>query len=68
MQILDNIACILEGLPDKSRRAFLLNRLDGLMYSEIAKVLSVSSSMVKQYMASVLVHCYKALQGSGHLS
>lgn len=68
LQILEKISLLLEGLPVKPREAFLLNRLDGLSYSEIAKVLGVSSSMVKQYMASVLVHCYKTLHGSGHLS
>ena len=68
LQVLEKIAQMLEGLPAKPRQAFLLNRLDGLTYSEIATVLGVSSSMVKQYMASVLVHCYKALHGSGHLT
>ncbi|SQG00149.1 RNA polymerase sigma-70 family protein [Paucimonas lemoignei] len=66
LQALEKIAQMLEGLPAKPREAFLLNRLDGLTYNEIAKVLGVSASMVKQYMASVLVHCYKALHGSGH--
>jgi RNA polymerase sigma-70 factor (ECF subfamily) len=68
LQILEKIARLLEGLPARPRQAFLLSRLDGLSYSEIAEVLGVSSSMVKQYMASVLVHCYKTLHGSGHLS
>lgn len=66
LQTLEKIAQLLEGLPAKPREAFLLNRLDGLTYNEIANVLGVSASMVKQYMASVLVHCYKALHGSGH--
>ena len=66
LQALEKIVQMLEGLPAKPREAFLLNRLDGLTYNEIAKVLGVSASMVKQYMASVLVHCYKALHGSGH--
>ncbi|MFK7701182.1 sigma-70 family RNA polymerase sigma factor [Pseudomonas caspiana] len=68
LQILEKISVMLEGLPAKPREAFLLNRLDGLSYSEIAQVIGVSASMVKQYMASVLVHCYKTLHGSGHLS
>lgn len=67
LQVLEKISLMLEGLPAKPREAFLLSRLDGLSYREIANVLGVSSSMVKQYMASVLVHCYKALHGSGHL-
>jgi RNA polymerase sigma-70 factor (ECF subfamily) len=66
LQTLERISVLLEGLPAKPREAFLLNRLDGLSYGEIAEVLGVSSSMVKQYMAKVLVHCYKALHGSGH--
>ncbi|MFA0995821.1 MULTISPECIES: sigma-70 family RNA polymerase sigma factor [Pseudomonas syringae group] len=68
LQILERIARLLEGLPEKPRQAFLLHRLDGLTYSEIATHLGVSSSMVKQYMASVMVHCYKALHGSGHFA
>lgn len=68
LQMLEKISRMLEGLPPKPREAFLLNRLDGLSYNEIAKVLGVSASMVKQYMASVLVHCYKTVHGSGHMS
>ncbi|KGS11462.1 sigma-70 family RNA polymerase sigma factor [Pseudomonas tremae] len=68
LQILERVARMLEGLPEKPRQAFLLHRLDGLTYSEIATHLGVSSSMVKQYMASVMVHCYKTLHGSGHFA
>jgi RNA polymerase sigma-19 factor, ECF subfamily len=52
------IAKLLDGLPAKPRRAFLLSRLDGLGYREIAADLGVSTSMVKQYIARVLSHCY----------
>jgi RNA polymerase sigma-19 factor, ECF subfamily len=52
------IAQLLDGLPAKPRRAFLLSRLDGLGYGEIAAELGVSTSMVKQYIARVLSHCY----------
>lgn len=52
------IARLLDGLPAKPRRAFLLSRLDGLGYREIATELGVSTSMVKQYIARVLSHCY----------
>lgn len=53
------ISNMLDGLSDKARRAFLMARLDGLSYAEIAVELGVSSSMVKQYIASVTMHCYK---------
>lgn len=52
------IAQLLDGVPAKARRAFLLSRLDGLSYRDIATELGVSTSMVKQYIARVLSHCY----------
>jgi RNA polymerase sigma-70 factor (ECF subfamily) len=55
------IAQLLDGLPAKPRRAFLLSRLDGLGYREIAAELGVSISMVKQYIARVLSHCYSLI-------
>lgn len=45
---LDNM---LDGLGYKVKKAFWLNQLEGLPYSEIAKQLSVSVSSVKKYMA-----------------
>ncbi len=50
-----------EELPEKSRKAFLMARIDGLSYEQIAKRLDVSSSSVKQYIARALVHCHKRL-------
>ncbi|MFV3129028.1 sigma-70 family RNA polymerase sigma factor [Niveispirillum sp. KHB5.9] len=57
------LARLLEELPPKPRRAFLLNRLDGLSYAEISAELGVSVSMVKQYLARALAHCYRAAYG-----
>lgn len=48
-----------EELPDHVRRAFLLSRVDGLSYAQIAEQLGVSESSVKQYLARALVHCHK---------
>ncbi|MBP0599015.1 sigma-70 family RNA polymerase sigma factor [Herbaspirillum sp. LeCh32-8] len=61
VEALNAIAAMLEGLPEKPRRAFLLNRLDGLSHAEIAAELKVSTSMVKQYLAAATLHCYRAL-------
>lgn len=61
LEALEKIAAMLAGLPAKAREAFLLSRLDGLTYSEIAVELKVSASTVKNYVASVLVHCYTTL-------
>lgn len=56
---------LLHGLPAKPRRAFLLSRLDGLGYRDIAAELGVSTSMVKQYIAQALAHCYVATWDAG---
>jgi len=55
---LEMITRALEDLPDKPRRAFLMNRLDGMRHREIAAELGVSKSSVKQYIARAMVHCY----------
>jgi len=55
---------MLDTLPAKPRSAFLLHRLEGWSYGEIAAELGVSSSMVKQYVARALAHCYLALEAA----
>ncbi|OPA89822.1 RNA polymerase subunit sigma [Pseudomonas fluorescens] len=67
LQALERITEMLAGLPAKTREAFLLSRLDGLTYSEIATRLDVSSSSVKNYISTALVHCYHSLHGADPL-
>ncbi len=59
IDILNQIIVMLEGLPTKAARAFILYRLDGLTHAEIADILRVSASMVKQYIARAMMHCYQ---------
>lgn len=54
---------MLEGLPEKPRKAFLWSRLKGVPYAEIAARLDVSVARVKQYIARVLLHCHDVLEG-----
>lgn len=61
IEMLTAIVRLLEGLPTKAKNAFLLSRLEGLSHGEIAVQLGVSSSMVKQYIASAMVHCYRVM-------
>ncbi|MEW5716334.1 sigma-70 family RNA polymerase sigma factor [Pseudomonas sp. SB113] len=68
LQALERIAEMLAGLPAKAREAFLLSRLDGLTYSEIATRLDVSASTVKNYISSALVHCYHSLHAADPLA
>lgn len=53
----------LDTLPEHVRRAYLLSRLDGWPHAEIAAVLGVSKSMVKQYVAKAYARCYAAAYG-----
>lgn len=57
-QLLATILRLLETLPDKARRAFLMIRFDGLRYAMVAEQLGVSERMVKRYVAQVYAHCY----------
>lgn len=55
---------LLGSLSTRARRAFLLNRLDGLGHAEIAELLGVSVPRVRQYIAQGLRQCYIALYGT----
>lgn len=57
------VAALLGELPLRVRRAFLLSRVDGQPYAEIALELGVSTSMVKQYVARAFAHCYIVAHG-----
>jgi len=60
LETLLQIDILLDGLPIKARSAFLMSRLDGLIHSEIAKLLGISLSSVEKYIAMALRHCYAA--------
>jgi len=58
VNMLESIVKVLEALPEKPRQAFVLCRFEGASYQEIAEHLNVSTSMVKQYVAQVMVKLY----------
>jgi RNA polymerase sigma factor (sigma-70 family) len=58
LETLARIDALLDGLTPKARTAFLLSRLEGLSYPEIAERLGVSLSSVEKYMAAAVRHCY----------
>lgn len=57
---LEEIDILLSGLPAKVKQAFLLNRLDGLTYKEIAKEMGFSLATIERYMRQAFIHCYHA--------
>lgn len=64
LEALVEIDTLLHELPDKPRRAFLMCRLDGKSYQEIAEALSVSVSSVEKYIARALLACHRAINES----
>ncbi|MFT7774210.1 MAG: sigma-70 family RNA polymerase sigma factor [Roseateles sp.] len=57
LQTLERIDTLLDGLAPRARAAFLLSRLEGLAYADIARQMGMSLSSVEKYMASALRHC-----------
>lgn len=57
-QALMEIDNMLKQLPKKVRQAFLLRKIDGLSYKDIARQLDVSISSVEKYVARALAACY----------
>jgi len=44
----------INALPDRLRRAFIMNRFDGRSYKEIAELMNVSESSIEKYMIEAL--------------
>ncbi|MDD2738319.1 MAG: sigma-70 family RNA polymerase sigma factor [Methylomonas lenta] len=57
---LQEIDDLLNQLPTKVRKAFLMAQLDGLTYVEIGQQLGVTDRMVKKYMSRAMLHCLTA--------
>lgn len=61
LETLVQIDRLLDGLPERVRRAFLLSQLDGLTYAQIAADLGVSVRTVQQYITRALTACVVAV-------
>ncbi|WP_245979222.1 sigma-70 family RNA polymerase sigma factor [Solilutibacter pythonis] len=53
---------MLGNLPARTREVFLLSRLDGLGYAEIAQRLGISVRTVKRDMAAAWLDCLQAME------
>lgn len=51
-------------LPEKQRTVFLMSRMDGLKYAEIADTLGLSVKAVEKRMSHALTYLKKALDGN----
>lgn len=57
LEILAHLDAMLDGLPCKVRKAYLLLQLEGLSYVEIAEHLGVTTRSVTNYIAKAMLHC-----------
>lgn len=58
-QELDMLRDMLQELPEITRNAFLLNRIEGLSHAEIAKRLGISVRNSERYLANAMRHLLK---------
>ena len=59
---LRQVEAALRGLPERTRHIFLLNRIHGRTYAEIAKVMGVSQSAVEKHKMRALEACKASLR------
>ena len=58
-QELDQLRAMLDELPEVTRYAFMLNRIEGLSHAEIAKRLGISIRSSERHLAIALRHLLK---------
>jgi RNA polymerase sigma factor (sigma-70 family) len=63
IETLTRIDALLDKLKPRTRQIFLMSRLEGFGYDEIAGQLEVSRSTVQKELALALRHCYHVLMG-----
>jgi len=61
IQHLERIYRIVDDLPEKCRRVFLMHRTQNLTYSQIAVEMELSVSSVEKYILQALRHCRTAM-------
>lgn len=61
LQHLERVYRIVDGLPEKCRKVFLMHRTQNLTYSQIATEMELSVSSVEKYILQALRHCRTAL-------
>lgn len=57
---------IIDAMPGRRREAFLLHRLEGLTYLEIARRMGVSVKAVEKHMSSAMLELVQKMQAGGY--
>ena len=59
-----DLTTVVGELPPKCRHAFLLHRVHGAEFSEIAKEMGLSERMVRHYVLRAVLHCRAGLDAA----
>lgn len=62
LETLCQVDAVLDALPARVKRAFLLSQLEGLKYEEIAQQLDCSLISVKRYMKQAFLACLQLME------
>ncbi|MNH89711.1 putative RNA polymerase sigma factor FecI [compost metagenome] len=56
---------VIDAMPTRRRQAFLLHRIDGLSYLEIARKMGVSIKAVEKHLATAMLQLVREMQADG---
>lgn len=56
---------VIDGMPDRRREAFLLHRIEGLSYPQIARRMGVSVKGVEKHISSAMLQLLRGMQAEG---
>ncbi|WNO08675.1 RNA polymerase sigma factor [Teredinibacter sp. KSP-S5-2] len=61
-KLLEKMSDVIETLPEKCQLAFLLYKVKGMEYKEIAAHMNLTESMVRKHVLRVVRHCYDRMK------
>ncbi|MFT3965378.1 MAG: RNA polymerase sigma factor [Sphingobium sp.] len=60
--MLERLQTVVAHLPDRTRRIFVLAKIEGLTYAEVADQLGISESSVQKHLAVALAHVMQRMK------
>ncbi|PWF21473.1 sigma-70 family RNA polymerase sigma factor [Corticimicrobacter populi] len=63
LEALAAVCTMLDAMPSRMRRIFMLAQIDGASYQDIAAQLEISVNIVQKDMLKAWQHCYAAIYG-----
>lgn len=61
-QLLERVEESIKDLPDKCQMAFMLYKVRGMSYGDVASRMNITESMVRKHVLRAVRHCYDAVK------